>query len=276
VLRFGGATRLSYRSRQRNQGWGNSVIETFAQPLARYDMAISLAASLLPEIIKKTWKIKDLFSMIIAGQEEALRKRITEFAMMESSFKYRVIDKDKEEITESSLNFEGIFGAVEKAIEECVAASNLPRTYLLGVSPAGKLGDSGGSEQTDMNKTVRQYQNRHIKRQLNRFHSLCWLAKDSPTKGDMPDGFRWNFIDTHPMTELEKANLFSIYGGALNGYISSQVLLPEEVANSVFGGTTPQYNVNLDTDKRKRLEDEQNAPPVEMSGDDTAAFEEEE
>jgi hypothetical protein len=78
------------------------------------------------------------------------------------------------------------------------------------------------------------------------------------------------------MTELEKANLFSIYGGALNGYISSQVLLPEEVANSVFGGTTPQYNVNLDTDKRKRLEDEQNAPPVEMSGDDTAAFEEEE
>ena len=276
VLRFGGATRLSYRSRQRNQGWGNSVIETFAQPLARYDMAISLAASLLPEIIKKTWKIKDLFSMIIAGQEEALRKRITEFAMMESSFKYRVIDKDKEEITESSLNFEGIFGAVEKAIEECVAASNLPRTYLLGVSPAGKLGDSGGSEQTDMNKTVRQYQNRHIKRQLNRFHSLCWLAKDSPTKGDMPDGFQWNFIDTHPMTELEKANLFSIYGGALNGYISSQVLLPEEVANSVFGGTTPQYNVNLDTDKRKRLEDEQNAPPVEMSGDDTAAFEEEE
>jgi hypothetical protein len=126
-----------------------------------------------------------------------------------------------------------------------------------------------------MNKTVRQYQNRHIKRQLNRFHSLCWLAKDSPTKGNMPDGFRWNFIDTHPMTELEKANIFSIYGGALNGYISSQVLLPEEVANSVFGGTTPQYNVNLDVDKRKKLEDEQNAPPVEMSGGDTAAFEEE-
>lgn len=275
VLRFGGAVRPSYRSRQRNQGWGNSVLETFIQPLARYDIAMNFLFSLLPEIIKKTWKIKDLFKMIVAGQEELLRKRIIEAAMMESSFNYRVIDKDTEEIEESSLNFEGIFKAIDKAIEECVAASNLPRTYLLGVSPAGKLGDSGGSEQTDMNKTVRQYQNRHIKRQLNRFHSLCWLAKDSPTKGNIPDGFRWNFIDTHPMTEIEKANIFSIYGGALNGYISSQVLLPEEVANSVFGGTTPQYNINLDVDKRKKLEDEQSAPPVEMSGDDTAAFEEE-
>lgn len=258
VLRFGGATRLSYRSRQHNQGWGNSVLETFCQPLARYDMAINLAASLLPEIIKKTWKIKNLFSMIIAGQEEPIRKRIAEAAMMESSFKYRVIDKDTEEIQESSLKFEGIFGAVEKAIDECVAASNLPRTYLLGVSPAGKLGVSGGSEQTDMNKTVRQYQNRHIKRQLNRFHWLCWLAKDSPTKGNIPNGFRWNFIDTHPMTEKEKAEIFEIYSGALNGYIASNALMPEEVANSVFSGSTPQYNINLDVDKRKRLEEEQN------------------
>jgi len=276
VLRFAGATRLSYRSRQRNQGWGNSVLETFAQPLARYDLAISLAASLLPEIIKKTWKIKDLFKMIIAGDEEFLRKRIAEAAMMESSFKYRVIDKDTEDIQESSLNFEGIFGAVEKTIDECVAASNLPRTYLLGVSPAGKLGVSGGSEQTDMNKTVRQYQNRHMKRQLNRFHWLCWLAKNSPTKGNIPNGFRWNFIDTHPMTEKEKADLFSIYAGANSSYISSQVLMPEEVANSVFGGTTPQYKINLDFDKRKKLEEEQNAPPMELGGDDAAAFEEEE
>ena len=276
VLRFGGATRLSYRSRQRNQGWGNSVLETFCQPLARYDMAISLVASLLPEIIKKTWKIKDLFKMIIAGEEEKLRKRIAEAAMMESSLKYRVIDKDTEDIQESSLNFEGIFGAVEKAIDECVAASNLPRTYLLGVSPAGKLGDSGGSEQTDMNKTVRQYQDRHIKKQLNRFHRLCWLAKDSPNKGNMPNGFGWNFVDTHPMTEKEKADIFSIYGGTLNGYIQSQVLLPEEVANSVFGGTTPQYNINLDIDKRKKLEEEQNAPPEEIGIDNAAAFEEEE
>jgi phage-related protein (TIGR01555 family) len=276
ILRFGGATRLSYRSRQSNQGWGNSVLETFCQPLARYDMAISLVASLLPEIIKKTWKIENLFKMIIAGEEEALRKRITEGAMMESSFKYRVIDKNTEEITESSLNFEGIFGAVEKAIDECVAASNLPRTYLLGVSPAGKLGVSGGSEQTDMNKTVRQYQNRHIKRQLNRFHWLCWLAKDSPNKGNMPNGFRWNFVDTHPMTEKEKAELFSIYAGANNSYVSAQVLMPEEVANSVFGGTTPQYKINLDLDKRKKLEQKQNAPPEEINSDDAAAFEEEE
>jgi phage-related protein (TIGR01555 family) len=275
ILRFGGAARLLDSSRQRNQGWGNSVLETFAQPLARYDMAISLVASLLPEIIKKTWKIKGLFNMIISGQQEPLRKRVTEFAMMESSLKYRVIDGDIEDITESSLNFEGIFGAVEKAIDECVAASNLPRTYLLGVSPAGKLGESGGSEQTDMNKTVRQYQDRHIKKQLNRFHKLCWLAKDSPNKGNVPNGFRWNFVDTHPMKEKEKAEIFGIYGGTLNGYIQSQVLLPEEVANSVFGGTTPQYNINLDVDKRKKLENEQNAPPVEMGGDDAAAFEEE-
>lgn len=274
VLRFGGATRLSYRSRQRNQGWGNSVLETFSQPLARYDLAASLVASLLPEIIKKTWKIKDLFKMIIAGQEELLRKRIIEAAMMESSFKYRVIDKDTEEIEESSLNFDGIFGALDKAIDECVAASNLPRTYLLGVSPAGKLGVSGGSEQTDMNKTVRQYQNRHIKRQLNRFHWLCWLAKDSPMKGNMPNGFRWNFVDTHPMTEKEKAELFEIYSGALNGYIASNTLMPEEVANSVFGGTTPQYNINLDIDKRKRLEQEQSPPVMDLS--DGNADEEEE
>ena len=276
VLRFSGATRLSYRSRQRNQGWGNSVLETFVQPLARYDMAVSLVASLLPEIIKKTWKIKNLFSMIIAGQEEPIRKRIAEAALMESSFKYRVIDKDTEDIQESSLNFEGIFGAVEKAIDECVAASNLPRTYLLGVSPAGKLGDSGGSEQTDMNKTVRQYQNRHIKRQLNRFHTLCWFAKDSPTKGNMPNGFSWSFIDTHPLTKKEEAEIFSIYSGALNSYISSQVVMPEEVANSVFGGTTPQYKIGLDFDKRKKLEQEQNAPPTELESDDAAAFEEEE
>jgi uncharacterized protein len=264
---------LSYRSRQRNQGWGNSVLETFYQPLSRYDLAMSMVASLLPEIIKKTWKIQDLMKMIAAGKEDGLRKRIVEGAMMESSFKYRVIDKDLEEIEESSLNFEGIFGAADKAIDECVAASNLPRTYLLGVSPAGKLGISGGSEQVDMNKTIRQYQTRHITRPLNRFHKLCWLAKDSPTKGKIPEGFSWNYVNPYPTTEVEKSNIFATYAGALSSYISSQVLLPEEVANSVFGGTVPQYKIALDTEKRKKIESEQNAPPTELGEEDTAAFE---
>lgn len=268
ILRFGGAVRLGFRARQRNQGWGNSVLQAFCQPLSRYDMAVGLVAALLPEIIKKTWKIKGLWEKIARGQESEIRKRLAEAALIESSFKYRAIDLDLEEIAESSLNFEGIFGAVEKALDECVAASNLPRTYLLGVSPQGKLGVSGGSEQTDMNKTVEAYQSRHITRPLNRFHRLCWLAKDSPTKGRIPNGFRWNFINPYPLTEKEKADLFATYSGALSSYIQSQVVMPDEVAKSVFGGTTPQYKIALDWEKRKRIEDEQNAPPKQFEEDD--------
>ena len=268
ILRFGGAVRLGFRARQRNQGWGNSVLQSFHQPLCRYNMAVDLVAALLPEIIKKTWKIKGLWEKIARGQEAEIRKRLAEAALIESSFKYRAIDLDLEEITESSLNFEGIFGAVEKALDECVAASNLPRTYLLGISPQGKLGVSGNSEQTDMNKTVEAYQSRHIARPLNRFHRLCWLAKDSPTKGKIPNGFWWNFINPYPLTEKEKADLFATYSGALSSYIQSQVVMPDEVAKSVFGGTTPQYKIALDWEKRKRIEEEQNAPPKQFEETD--------
>lgn len=276
ILRFGGATRLSYRARQRNQGWGNSVLESFYQPLVRFDTAASLVSSLLPEIIKKTWKIKGLWDKIARGQEDIIRKRLAEAALIESSFRYRAIDLDLEEIEESSLNFEGIFGALDKAVDECAAASNLPRTYLLGVSPPGGLKAGGENEQIDMNKTVEQCQSRRIKRPLNRFHNLCWLAKDSPTKGKIPDGFSWNFINPFPMTETQKADLFSTYSGALNGYIGSQVLLPEEVAQSVFGGVNPQYKITLNVEKRKKIEDEQNAPPEQLGEDDLTGFEGEE
>ena len=276
VLRFGGATRLSYRARQRNQGWGNSVLEAFYQPLARYENAAGLVASLLPEIIKKTWKIKGLWDKIARGQEDVIRKRLAEAALIESSFRYRAIDKDSEEIEENSLNLDGILGPLDRALDECVAASNLPRTFLLGVSPPGGLKAGGDSEQTDMNKTIGQYQSRHLRRPLNRFFKLCWLAEDSPTKGKFPKGFWWDFINPFPMTELEKANLFSTYASAFSTYIQSNVLLPEEVAQSVFGGIAPQYNIALDTEKRKRIEEEQNAPPTQLDEGGMTGFEEEE
>lgn len=275
VLRFGGPTKLSYRARQRNQGWGNSVLEAFYQPLTRYETAASLVSALLPEIIKKTWKIKGLWDKIVRGKQKEIQNRLAEAALIESSFRYRAIDMDQEDIMESSLNLEGIFGAFDKAIEECVAASNLPRTYLLGVSPPGGLKAGGENEQTDMNKTVEQYQSRHISRPLNRFLNLCWLAKDSPTKGKIPEGFSWEFVNPFPMTEKQKSELFSTYAGAFSSYINSQVLLPEEVAKSVFGGAVPQYQIALDVEKRKRIEEEQNAPAEQLGEEELTGFEEE-
>ena len=269
VLRFGGAIKLSYKARQNNQGWGISVAQSFIAPLQRYNSAVSVIAALVPELIRKTWKIEGLWQKIAGGKEEEIRKRVAEGMMLESVHRRSVIDKDKEELEESSLNLEGAYKAVEVALDECVAASNLPRTYLLGVSPAGKLGVSGGSEQTDMLKTTSQYQKRHITRPLNRLHNILWLAKDSPTKGKIPDDFRWRYVNPYPMSEKEKADLFSLYAGAFSGYISSQVLMPDEVAQSVFGGAEPQYNIALNVAKRKEMAEQQDAPPT-MLGDDEA------
>lgn len=267
-LRFGGAVRLSFRSRQRNQGWGNSVIQTFIKPFLGYESKKDQYDDLLSELVKKTWKIKGLWDKIIRGKEEEIRKRIAEFASIESSYRYRVIDKDDEDITETSLNLTEAYRSVDAALDECVAASNLPRTYLLGVSPAGKLGVSGGSEQTDMAKMVLQYQMKHIDLPLRQFNTLCWLAKDSPTKGEIPNGFGWDFNSTHPLSEKEKAEIFSTYSSAFGGYLQSQVLMPDEVAQSVFGGSEPQYNIALNQDKRKRMEEADNAPPEEISDED--------
>lgn len=254
VLRFGGAAKLGYRARQKNQGWGYSVVECLIRPLIRYQSTLDHLAYLIPEALKKTWKIEGLWERLASGEDiDKLRQRVAEMSMMESLYKYRVIDKSKEEIGETSSNLEGFYRSAEMFLDECVAASNLPRTLLLGVSPQGKLGVSGQSEQLDLSRTISSYQADHITRPLNRIFNLLWKAKDSPTKGKPPKDFGWKYVNPYPMTELDKANLFSIYCGTFGGLINSQVLTPDEVAKSVFGGSEISFNIVLDTEKRDKM-----------------------
>jgi phage-related protein (TIGR01555 family) len=183
-------------------------------------------------------KIKDL-AQSMAGNNKTGTKNLTNRAlalnMARSISRIMLIDAD-EEFSRDTVSLAGIAEMMEQFALRLAAAADMPVTLLMGQSPAG-LNATGASDIRFFYDRVGAKQRKRLGPQLKRLIGLILKSEKGPTKGKEPEKWNIKFRSLYQMTELEKAQLRKTVAETDQIYINAQVLTPEEVTASAYGGS---------------------------------------
>ncbi len=100
-----------------------------------------------------------------------------------------------------------------------------------------------------------------IRDPLTRLVDLLWLAADGPTRGVEPESWELEFEKLWQMSQLEESQARKTQAETDAIYIDTQVLMPDEVASSRFGGDTYSYETQLDEGAREEADAEPEPEP---------------
>lgn len=248
VLRFEGL-RVPYRERQRNQGWGLSVLQPIYDSFRFYFSGINSASAMLTEFDLFVHKVKGLANLLAAGKETEVRGRLTTNEMSRSVYRGMVIDADKEEVNFMSRSLGGVSEIIKALKNDVVAASGIPHTLLFGESPSG-LGATGRSEERDFAKMCHSYQEQHIRRPLQQLLMYLFKSKNGPTRGRVPRNWDIRFRPLFILNEREESDLRARTAATDLRYIQAGVLTPQEIAMSRFGGANYSIETVMDWNLR--------------------------
>jgi len=266
ILRFDGIW-LPYRVRQKNYGWGMSVLQSVYESFKHYYTGTSSIASLLTEFDIFVHKVRGLASMLAAGKESQVRNRLELNDMSKSIYRGYAIDAEKEELEFIGRQFGGVPEVLEKLRIDVIGASGIPHTLLFGQSPSG-LGATGRSEERDFAKTCHHYQETHMRRQLQKLMTYLMLSKNGPTNGQLPENWRISWKPLFEMNERELADVRARVAAVDARYIQVGVLTPQEVADSRFGKSEYSIETTIDRSIRRELPEKAEKGEVPAGGRD--------
>lgn len=244
ILRFDGIW-LPYRVRQKNYGWGMSVLQSVYESFKHYYTGTSSIATLLTEFDIFVHKVKGLASMLAAGKETQVKNRLELNDMSKSIYRGYAIDAEKEELAFVSRQFGGVSDVLEKLRLDVIAASGIPHTLLFGQSPSG-LGATGRSEERDFAKVCHHYQEQNFRKPLMKLMRYVMASRTGPIEGDQPDNWRIGFKPLFEMNERELADVRARVAAVDARYIQVGVLTPQEVADSRFGKSEYSIETTID------------------------------
>jgi phage-related protein (TIGR01555 family) len=236
------------------RGWGDSIFTHVNEVLSQYSQTWSATAILMQEWSQGVLKMKGLARLLsnsTKANQELLAQRALALQMTQSIARTRIIDSE-EEYSREVTPLSGIADVLEQFALRLAAAAGIPLSLLMGQTKGG-LGDAGNTDARFFYDRVAAAQRERMLPQLNKLHRLAFLAKDSPTRGTLPE--RWH-IEMRPLFQpTEKEEIENHYKQAQTDqiYIDTGVLTPEEVSGSRFGGSKWSADTVLDLDGRAEM-----------------------
>jgi len=242
LIRFEGAY-LPTRKFVENQYWHDSVLSSIFQVISSYNQSYQSASSTLADFRISIIKLKNLFEMVASGNEELVKKRM-ELLNLQKSVLSMVLLNEGEDFEQKIHSLSGIKDVLDKIDQRLIAASGYPHTILLGESPSG-LGATGNSEIRDYYDTVSQQQEYVLRSPLEKLFNYIFLCKNGPSRGVFPEGANFKFCNLWQITDTERAKMELDVAKKDEIYISNQVLTPDEVTKSRFGGSDFSQDTRL-------------------------------
>lgn len=260
VLRYGGA-RLPHRERLYEQGWDASFIEVWFDRLVNLDTVTAGTAQLVHKAHLRTVSIENLRTIIAAGGAafEAVMKQVENMRITQTLEGMTLLDaKDKFEA--ATYAFSGLDSVLASFKEDFAAVTEYPMAIMFGQSPGG-MNSTGDVEMDSWVGMLEQNQESRLRRPLG---SLIQVMYRSSIGRAPEEGFGFNFRDLNPMSEDDKAKIFSSDATAINtletsGIISRAIALAELKALSE---TTGRMTKITDED----IADAENDPPELQPG----------
>ncbi len=255
VIRFDGAWVAPSR-RAKNGGWGDSVFVQLEEAIKRVDSSFAAIGAMIPDASQGVFKIKNLLEIIQASadNEAAIRTRLRLMDYSRSVARAVAIDADSEDFTYQDRSFAGISDAVSSLCGFVSAYTGIPQSLLFGRSPSG-LNATGETDVRFFYDSMQATQVNELKPRLQRLLRLIMISKEGPTGGNEPEKWEIEFTPLMQMSEAERADIRLKTAQADQLDIANQVLTPEEVTLSRYGGDKYSTSTTVDLEAHASASD---------------------
>lgn len=241
-------------ARELNNGFPLSVLQKVNQQLLRVGTSWDMAAQLIATVAQVVMKIDGFRDAITSeGGLKALEARAQMVDAARGITRSLWVDLN-EEVEVLSTPVTGIAEILDGLGAMLAACTGIPVTKLFGTQPTG-LGATGAADERTWNNRVESYR----KQQLQPMFDVLASCLAAELKlGDVVISFA--SLDRPTMAETAAIRFQVAQADAL--YVTNQIVLPEEIAESRFGG--PEYSIDtqLQPGPRENLFPEPEPPVV--------------
>lgn len=245
--------RLDPRRRMVNAGWDASMLQGAFTALQRYGSGMGYAANILRDFVQATLSVKDLTTMLAAGRDDVVQRRIRLLDMSRSILNMIVLDADGEEYNKSSSSVAGLADILDRFAETLSASVGIPVAKLFGRSTGG-LNATGEHDLRNYYDMLAAEQNRVLDPLAEAVVKVIFNAQDGPTSGAEPEDWSVRWRPLWSPTDTEVATLRKSVADADKIYLDTGVLSPDEVADSRFGSGEWSMETTLDAGTDRKAE----------------------
>jgi phage-related protein (TIGR01555 family) len=229
IIRFDGR-RLPRLAWIRNNFWSDSYLTAIKESLGDYKMSFSAVANVLQDFRVLVYKMKDLTSLLGAGQEQLVKDKLRVMSQARSVIGAQAVDAD-DDFLYLTATLTGVPELVGKMAERFAAETEIPHSILFNEAPGGarSMGSSGQHEETMWYDHVASQQMNYLKPRMAPLFTAVMSQKLGPTGGVIPKDATYKF---NPLMQIDdaaqaKTNLENAKADEI--YINGQVLTPEMV-----------------------------------------------
>jgi phage-related protein (TIGR01555 family) len=210
------------------RGWGFSVLEAMSDALKGYGIAMQSSADILQNFFWKVLKIKDLADLVADNADDQIIARVA-YAVNAMGSQNTGVFADEEELRRESATVTGIPEISDRLGNQLCAAAHpgIPWSVFFSAEGGSLGGTSAESDVKNYYKRVAGMQESDLRPAIERF--MYFIGIDS-------DQFPFLFDNLDEPTRKEDLENRKIAIDGFVALITSEVLLPEEVANSMFQG----------------------------------------
>lgn len=242
------------KRRRENLGWGDSAFHSLEEGLSAVGSSFQSLNAMLIDSSQAVFKIQGLNQIMAMNSEgdEAIRQRFRLVQMGRSIARAIALDAESESFEYADRSMAGVTDSVYAMMYFLAALAGIPVTLLFGMSPGG-LQATGEADVRFFYARIASEQLTYLKPRHSRLMRVLMLSlgKSMPAKWDI------SYRPLYQMTDKEKAELRKLTSEADAIDITNQVLTPEEVAISRYGGEKYSTTTQIDLDLRKAMEAEQ-------------------
>lgn len=239
-VRFDGA-KLPRRLYIANNYWHDSVLNRMESVIRNYETNHDSASTTMADYNVGVWKIKNLAALISAGKTDDLKDRVHMANYGKSVIKSIIIDADGEDYQDKARTTTGMPELLDRSGQRLVAGTDMPHTKLLGESPTG-------SNSTGNSTTVMWYD--HVGSAQRNFLLPRMMKLYKAVHKGLPANFEIQFAKLFQLDDVQAATARYTQSQTDALYIQNQVLSPDEVAISRFGGGDYSAATQIDVTSR--------------------------
>jgi phage-related protein (TIGR01555 family) len=237
--------KVERRWAQSQFGWGDSVLQRVHEVIRDYGSSWEGVAALMQDISQGVFKMKGLAEAMGSGAGDVVLERLAMIDMSRSMVRAAVIDADSEEFDRKATPLTGIPDVLDRMMQRLSQASNTPVSVLIGKQPSG-LGANNDNDLRGWYASIAVDQEKVAKPAIRRVVEVLLRAKDGPTGGRDPGGWEIEFPPLWQPTELEQADIRLKNAQADTEDIANNVLRPDEVRKSRYGGAKYSSVIHLE------------------------------
>lgn len=196
---------LPDEARQRNNGWGDSALQSVYQALMNYGLTMNSSASIVRDFVQTVLSIKGLTDMIRQGQDDLVTKRAQLIDLTRSVSNTIFMDADGEQYDKRASSVAGLADLWDRFALHVSAATGIPATKLMGKSAAG-LNATGEGDERSWHDVVRAYQTDEVQPLIQWLVDLLDAQRDWRV-ADRPETMEWTFPAIGQPSEAEWAEI---------------------------------------------------------------------